>query len=198
MPHEKEFLAELRVGGNWLTGKMLVAMPSMLDPRFARTVIYLCSHSATGAMGLVVNRLYDELNFKGLLRQLNVTLSPGVPEMPIHFGGPVEPGRGFVLHSSDYDREGTIKVGDQISLTATVEVLQDLASGQGPQQALLALGYAGWGAGQLESELQSNGWLVAPADEEIIFSPDNDKKWDQTLTKMGISPLMLSPDVGHA
>jgi len=188
----------VRNESGWLTGQMLVAMPAMLDPRFARTVVYLCSHGPEGAMGLVVNRLYGYMNFRGLLSQLSITLSQGAPDLPVHFGGPVEPARGFVLHSPDYQRDGTMRIGDNISLTATVEILQALADGQGPQRALLALGYAGWGAGQLDAELQTSGWLVVPADEDIIFSPTSETKWDQALTKIGISPMMLSGDIGHA
>jgi putative transcriptional regulator len=182
----------------WLTGKLLIAMPSMPDPRFARSVTYICSHGPDGAMGLVLNRLYGELNFRGLLSQLNITLSIGAPDLPVHFGGPVEPARGFVLHSAEYKREGTMPINDKIAMTATMEVLQALADGEGPAQALLALGYAGWGAGQLDAEMQANGWLVAPPDEEIIFNPNTESKWEQALAKIGISPMMLSVEVGHA
>jgi len=183
---------------NWLTGQMLIAMPSMQDPRFMRTVTYLCSHGPEGALGLVINRLYGDINFKGLLSQLNITLSLGGRDMPIHFGGPVEPGRGFVLHSTDYNREGTMPIDGNFALTANVEVLRELADGRGPERAILALGYAGWGAGQLDSELQTNGWLVAPADEDIIFSAETETKWDRALAKLGVSATMLSGDVGHA
>jgi putative transcriptional regulator len=184
--------------GGWLTGKLLIATLSMGDPRFTRAVIYICSHSPTGAMGLVINRLYGEINFQGLLQQLNISLASGARERPIHFGGPVETGRGFVLHTSDYQREGTVTIADQFALTATVEILQSLAGGAGPERALLALGYRGRGAGQLEAELLANGWLVAPPDEEIIFDENNESKWDRSLAKIGISPLMLSDEVGHA
>ncbi len=182
----------------WLTGNILIAMPAMPDPRFARTVTYVCSHGPGGAMGLVLNRLYGELNFRGLLNQLDITLNLGAPDLPVHFGGPVEPARGFVLHSTDYLREGTLQIDDNIALTATVEVLRALADGVGPERALLALGYAGWGAGQLETEMKSNGWLVAPADEDLVFSHKIENKWDKSLTKIGVSPMMLSGEVGHA
>ena len=183
---------------NWLTGQMLIAMPSMQDPRFMRTVTYLCSHGPEGAMGLVINRLFGELNFRALLSQLNITLSLEGRDLPVHFGGPVEPVRGFVLHSSDYKREGTMPVDGNIFLTANVEILRERADGRGPERAILALGYAGWGAGQLDAELQTNGWLVAPADEDIIFNTETELKWDKALAKLGVSPTMLSGDVGHA
>ena len=182
----------------WLTGQLLVAMPTMQDPRFARTVIYMCSHGHDGAMGIVVNRLYGELNFRGLLSQFNIMLSLEAPDLLIHFGGPVESARGFVLHSLDYRREATMPIDSKIGITANVDILQAMAEGIGPHHALLALGYAGWGAGQLESEIQANGWLTVPADETIIFSPSIETKWDQALAKIGVSPMMLSGDVGHA
>lgn len=182
----------------WLTGQMLVATPSMQDPRFAKTVIFICTHGPEGAMGIVLNRLFGEMNFRGLLGQLNIALPNGARELPIHFGGPVDPARGFVLHSPDYFREGSAKITDKISLTATVEILQAMAEGGGPEKALLALGYAGWGAGQLEGELQSSVWLIVPSDPEIVFAPRMEAKWDRTLASNGIDPLTLSGDVGHA
>lgn len=182
----------------WLTGQLLVAMPTMSDQRFARTVIYLCSHTPDGAMGLVINRLYADLNFRGLLSQLNITLSLGAPDLSVHYGGPVEPGRGFVLHTTDYLQDSSLKVNETTALTATVEILQALADGKGPEKALLALGYAGWGAGQLDAELQTNGWLIAPADDHIIFGPHAETKWEQALAKIGISPMVLSGEIGHA
>jgi putative transcriptional regulator len=183
---------------NWLTGQMLVAMPSMMDPRFARTVTLLCSHTPEGAMGIVLNRLYGDLDFEGLLKQLNITRASGGRDMPIHFGGPVDLARGFVLHSTDYKQEGTLPITDTIALTATVEVLKELAAGAGPHRALLALGYAGWGAGQLDAELQMTGWLVAPADDEIIFDTPSEDVWGRALTKIGVGATALSSDIGHA
>lgn len=186
------------VAGDWLVGQMLVAMPQMPDPRFARTVVLVCSHGPEGAMGLVVNRLFGEINFQGLLKQLKIAPNPDVPDRPVYFGGPVEPVRGFVLHSPDYRRDATMTITPEIYLTATVEILENLAQGQGPAQSLLTLGYAGWGAGQLDSEVQANGWLVMPADPDIIFGVDNDKKWLRALAGLGVSPTSLSSDVGHA
>lgn len=182
----------------WLTGQMLVAMPSMMDPRFVRSVIYLCQHSLEGAMGLVVNKLYDDLDYRGLLTQLKINVTPSTIELPIHFGGPVDPARGFVLHSSDYSREGTLRISDTISLTATIEILQAISEGRGPERAILALGYSGWAPGQLDAELQTTGWLVVPPDEEIIFGIDHEKKWEKALAKIGISPNLLSTEIGHA
>ncbi len=181
-----------------LADRLLVATPTMPDPRFARSVIYVCSHSPEGAMGIVLNRLYGDLNFRGLLTQLNINPAESTRDLPVHFGGPVEPVRGFVLHTPDYQREGTTVLGANVALTTTVEVLQAIAEGTGPSQALLALGYAGWGAGQLEEEIQANGWLVATPDPEIIFSTHNETKWERALQTLGVSPVTLLADVGHA
>lgn len=183
---------------SWLTGQMLVAMPGMADPRFVRSVIYICSHGPSGAMGLVINRLFGAADFPMLLEQLNIDSTPETPEMSVQFGGPVEMGRGFVLHTSDYLHEGTTRIDDRISVTATIEIIQDIASGKGPSRSLMLLGYAGWGAGQLEEELKSNGWLTVEADEDILFDSDLDSKWDRAMAKMGISPSMLSSLQGNA
>lgn len=198
MTRERESHMMNRAASGWLTGQMLIAMPSMGDPRFARSVILVCSHGPEGAMGLVVNRIMGDVSFRGLLKQLNIAPVSGVPDYPVHFGGPVEPVRGFVLHATDYKREGTVAINDHFGLTATVEVLDDMAKGEGPARALLALGYAGWGAGQLDSEMQTNGWLVAPADEDIIFALSTEKKWTHALATLGVSPTMLSGEIGHA
>jgi len=184
--------------GEWLTGKILVAMPSMLDPRFDKTIILICSHSPDGAMGLVLNRMFAEVNFKGLLNQFDITFSKEAKEKEIYYGGPVEPIRGFVLHSSEYTEESTTKITPTISLTATIEVLEALAKGQGPKDSLLMLGYAGWAPEQLEKEIQSNGWLVVPENKELIFNERYEYKWKKALSTIGVSPDMLSTDVGHA
>jgi putative transcriptional regulator len=183
---------------NWLTGQLLIAMPAMPDPRFAHSVIYMCSHSAQGAMGLIVNRLYGSLNFHSLLDQLDLKLAHHAHDVRVHFGGPVESNRGFVLHSADYQREGTMMIDDHVGLTATVEILQALAAGTGPLQSFLALGYAGWQPGQLDAELQANGWLIAPADSGLLFDANLETKWERAIGKLGISPAMLSADAGHA
>lgn len=181
-----------------LTGQLLVAMPNMADPRFARSVVYLCAHSADGAMGLVVNRLIDSLSFDSLLEQLGVELETLDSEMPVHFGGPVESSRGFVLHSTDYLQDSTLVIDDDIALTATVDVLKAIARGEGPAQRVLALGYAGWAPGQLDAEIQANGWLLVPPDSQLVFGLDNQAKWQQAMAKLGIDLSLLSNEAGHA
>lgn len=183
---------------SYLVGQLLVAMPGMQDTRFAKTVIYMCAHNAEGAMGLVVNRSLDALSFPDLLEQLDINTSTMVDDVEVHFGGPVETGRGFVLHSQDYLQEGTMVVADGVALTATVEILRAIASGKGPHRHLLALGYAGWGPGQLDSEIKANGWLNVGADEGLVFDTDLNSKWDRAMAKIGIDPSMLSESVGHA
>lgn len=184
----------------YLTGQLLIAMPSMRDPRFARTVIYMCVHNADGAMGLVVNRLIGAISFDDLLEELDVDpTTVDRKHLPsIHFGGPVETGRGFVLHSTDYLGDDSVKVDDGVALTATIEILKDIATGGGPANRLLALGYAGWGAGQLDGEIQENAWLSVPADATLVFNTALDDKWDRALAKLGIDATLLSSDAGHA
>ncbi len=184
--------------GSWLTGQFLIAMPAMPDPRFAQSVIYICSHGPNGAMGLIVNRLFGEADFEMLLEQLQIERTDEIVNPPIYFGGPVEPGRGFVLHSPDYMQEGTIRIDDNVCLTATVEILHAIAKGEGPERSLLALGYSGWGEGQLEDEVLANGWLTSPVDENLLFGNEPETKWERSLAKIGISPLMLSGEAGHA
>jgi putative transcriptional regulator len=185
-------------GSGYLTGQLLIAMPQMNDPRFVRTVIYICAHTADGAMGLVVNREIEALTFPDLLKQLNIDAEVVDDKIQVLFGGPVETGRGFVLHSSDYVQNATMLVDKRVGLTATMEVLKDIASGNGPRLNLLALGYAGWGPGQLDAEIHANGWLTVPADDELIFDPDLDNKWERALAKIGIDFSMLSGEAGHA
>jgi putative transcriptional regulator len=181
-----------------LTGQLLVAMPQMSDPRFARTVVYLCAHSSDGAMGLVVNRLIDSLTFGNLLSQLGVEAEGEPADMPVHFGGPVESSRGFVLHTSDYLQDSTLVIDDEIALTATVDVLKAIARGAGPRCRVLALGYAGWAPGQLDAEIQANGWLLVPADLDLVFGIENDSKWRRAIAKIGIDLSLLSSEAGHA
>ncbi len=182
----------------YLVGHLLIAMPGMRDPRFARTVVYICAHSAEGAMGLVINRALDSLTFDELLEQLGIEGTDLRPAVAIHFGGPVETGRGFVLHSPDYRQDGTLSVADDVSLTATVDILRAIAAGEGPRHHLLALGYAGWGPGQLDGEIRANGWLSVAADEHLVFDADLESKWDRAMEKIGIDPRMLSGAAGHA
>ncbi len=182
----------------YLTGQLLIAMPQMQDPRFERSVIYICVHNAEGAMGLLVNRRAEELTFPELLQQLGIETGNPPAELPIHIGGPVESGRGFVLHTNDYAQGSTIRVDDMVNLTATIDILKDIAEGHGPRQALLALGYAGWGAGQLDGEIQQNAWLNVPADETLIFDSSLEKKWERSIAKLGVDISLLSGDAGHA
>ncbi|HWD56809.1 MAG TPA: YqgE/AlgH family protein [Stellaceae bacterium] len=184
-----------------LTGQLLVAMPQMQDPRFARSVVYLCAHSEeAGAMGLVVNKTIDALTMSELYAHLKIEPMQPAPNRPrpVHFGGPVDPGRGFVLHSPEYREEGTLGIGDDFAMTATLDILRAMGKGEGPRQSLLALGYAGWAPGQLDAEIQANGWLSVAADAELIFAADDDVKWQRALAKIGVSPEMLSGEAGHA
>jgi len=190
----------------FLDGQLLIAMPSMADKRFARSVVYVCAHSGDGAMGIVINKLASEVTFRDLLVQLDIVQPGNEPDLPggvdnvrVHRGGPVETGRGFVLHSSDFFIENaTLPIADGVCLTATLEILRAISEGRGPDRALLALGYAGWRPGQLEFEIQSNGWLHSQADGGILFDDDIDAKYERALAKIGIEPAMLSVEAGHA
>jgi putative transcriptional regulator len=184
--------------GGYLTGQLLVAMPQMRDPRFARSVIYMCAHNAEGAMGLVVNRRVGSITFEDLLQQLGIGPNRRNDEIRVHFGGPVEQGRGFVLHSADYSQAGTMQVDESMALTATLDILKEMAAGGGPRRSLLALGYAGWGPGQLDAEIQANGWLSVAADEGLVFDADLDHKWERAIGKIGVDFSKLSGDAGHA
>ena len=188
---------------SFLDGQFLIAMPVMTDKRFARSVIYMCAHSAQGAMGLIVNQRASHVNFSQLLGQLSISSDDSAADPPIdidvHVGGPVETGRGFVLHSSDYfAADSTLAIDDGVSLTATVDILKAIAAGSGPDRAILALGYAGWRPGQLESEIQANGWLHCPPDLDLLFDRDIDEKYDRALSKIGIDLSHLVSDAGHA
>lgn len=184
-----------------LTGKFLIAMPGMRDPRFEHSVILVCAHSEDGAMGILVNRPMPEIGFTDLLAQLGIDVGTHAVDLPVRFGGPVEPGRGFVLHhvpeGSVLD-ETRMLIGDSIALSTTRDILEDYAAGHGPQPAFLALGYAGWGPGQLDSEILANGWLTADRLDDLVFGSDNAGKWRAALGGLGIDPLALSPSAGHA
>ena len=182
----------------YLAGQLLVAMPGMKDPRFAKSVIYMCAHNADGAMGLVLNRALDQLSFTDLLDQLGIDSSGMSESIQVHFGGPVETGRGFVLHSPDYQQEGTLVVSATVALTATVDILRAIAAGSGPRRHLLALGYAGWGPGQLDGEIRANGWLNVAPDDDLVFDGNLTRKWERAMAKIGIDPRMLSDAAGHA
>jgi putative transcriptional regulator len=184
--------------GEFLTGQLLIAMPTMEDPRFAQSVIYVCAHTPEGAMGLVLNRPLDRPKFDDLLRQLEVAPVPPARRIRLCAGGPMDNARGFVLHTTDWTGEGSLRVDDGVALTASLDVLKAIAEGHGPREGLLALGYAGWGPGQLDSEIHQNAWLSVSADETIVFGDDNDVKWRQALAKLHIDPLLLSGAAGHA
>ncbi|MBY0431495.1 MAG: YqgE/AlgH family protein [Rhodospirillales bacterium] len=182
----------------YLAGQMLIAMPTMRDPRFVRTVIYICAHTAEGAMGLVVNRRLEALTFPDLLDQLGIEPTTYCDPIRIHFGGPVEAGRGFVLHSTDYIQDTTMMVDENVALTATVDVLKAIAEGRGPRHSMLALGYAGWSPGQLDSEIRENVWLVGNADDNLLYGENIERKWEQAIANLGIDCTMLSGEAGHA
>lgn len=182
-----------------LGGRVLVAMPGMGDPRFARSVILICAHSAEGAMGLIVNHPAPEVDFGGLLKHLDINRPPGGRDLRVHLGGPVERGRGFVLHSPDYEGgAATMTIAGGLAMTATLDILEALARGGGPSRALLALGYSGWGPGQLEGEIRRNDWIVADAPADLVFSADDGGKWAAVLRRAGIDPVSLSGTAGRA
>jgi putative transcriptional regulator len=190
----------------YLDGQMLIAMPAMMDERFARSLIYICAHSSEGAMGIVVNHPAPNIDFSDLLVKLDVIPAKDVIRLPpqadvvkVMRGGPVETERGFVLHSADYFVENsTLPIDEGICLTATIDILKAIARGSGPASAILALGYAGWAPGQLETEIQGNGWLHCAADSELIFGSDVGGKYERALRKIGIDLAMLSNEAGHA
>jgi putative transcriptional regulator len=186
------------VASEFLTGQLLIAMPTMEDPRFAQSVIYLCAHTPEGAMGLVLNRPLQQPKFDELLRQLEVAPVPPARRIQLCAGGPMDNARGFVLHTADWTGEGSLRVDESLALTASLDVLKAIAEGNGPREGLLALGYAGWGPGQLDAEIQQNAWLSVPADETIVFDDGHETKWRRALAKLNIDPLLLSGAAGHA
>lgn len=181
-----------------LQGRLLIAAPTIGDPRFDRTVIFMCAHSPDqGAMGLVVNKAVDGIDFKDLFKQLEIQ-DVAIDALPIHYGGPVETSRGFVLHSAAYGGDDGAPVTDDVALTATLDILRDIAAGGGPDKRILALGYSGWAPGQLEDEIKANGWLVADADDAILFEADMNDKWNRALAKIGVDASFLSGQSGRA
>lgn len=187
------------VSDRFLGGKLLIATPSIGDPRFDRTVIFMCDHSEDHAMGIVVNKPVEGLRMPELFEQLGVETEAETPDRPVLLGGPVDRDRGFVLHTPDFEADGsTLPVSKTIGLTATKDVLEAIASHEPPRRSILALGYAGWGAGQLEDELTANAWLVVDADEDLIFSDISEEKWERALEILGVTPEHLSMAAGHA
>jgi putative transcriptional regulator len=181
-----------------LQGKLLIAMPSMGDPRFERTVIYMCEHTADQAMGLVVNQPNETVSFEDLMQQFDIETQSSDENIQIYSGGPLETSRGFVLHSADYVQSGSMIISETVALTANVDILRAIAGHQGPRHSLLALGYAAWSPGQLENELMQNSWLHTEADEELLFCTEPSQKWLRSMSKLGIDVSLLSADVGHA
>ena len=212
--------AEIPVLQGSFTGNLLIAMPNMSDQRFHRAVIYLCAHNPDGAMGIIINRLADGLSYDALMSELGIEIAPQNNDRPVFIGGPVEPTRGFILHTADHVEESTllienaqgknaangseinlnrkIDIGTKLALSTTTDMLRAIHQGKGPDKNILVLGYAGWGPGQLESELQTNSWLAVAADEDIIFGRNNSTKWNRALKKLGIDPAMLSSESGRA
>ena len=189
-PHDRQ---------GFLHGKLLIAMPALPDPRFERSVIFMISHSDDGAMGLIVNKPIGPLGFKDLMQQMEIATSPATPNPPVLFGGPVETDRGYVLHNNDRaNRPASLPVTSEIALTPTIDMLRAIAEGRGPQQWLLALGYAGWGPGQIESEIASNSWIHCDADTELVFDAPAEDKWRLAFGKLGADLSGLSSDVGRA
>ena len=190
--------ADCQGGEGRLTGQLLIAMPAMNTPHFAQSVIYMCAHTPEGAMGIVVNRPITRPSFDDLLEQLEVLPAPPRRRVELFRGGPVDSARGFVLHTSDWTGEGSLQVNDGVALTASLDVLKAIADGGGPARGLLALGYAGWGPGQLDREFQENAWLSAPATLDLLFDHDNETKWRRAMAILKVDPLLLSGTAGHA
>lgn len=189
----------------YLEGQLLVAMPIMTDRRFLRSVIYMLAHSHEGAMGLIINQQAPNLSFGELMKQLKISVAeedevlPEANEIRVHVGGPVDTQRGFVLHTPDYcSQDSTLSIDRTMSLTATVDILKAMAGGRGPDRAILALGYSGWSPGQLEDEIQANGWLHCPADPDLVFHPEIGTKYQRALSRIGIDPSHLVSEAGHA
>ena len=186
-------------GESFLEGKLLIALPGMSDPRFERSVIFMCAHSLdSGAMGLCINKPIG-LDFRELIEKLDIEVTPQTPDFPVLYGGPLDTGRGFVLHSTDYERdESTLPICEDVSLTATLDILRAIAKGRGPKHSVFALGYAGWGAGQIEEEIRANSWVHCDADTELVFGEDANGKWAAAMTKLGIDISGLTANAGRA
>ena len=189
---------ELLGGDGSLRNMLLLAMPNIENSVFNKSVVYICAHNHSGAMGLIINQKLQDIEFADLLSQLHLPHKQNLPLPVVHLGGPVETGRGFVLHSEEYVRQDTVRLSDTLSMTGTVDILRSLAEGSGPHKSIFALGYAGWSAGQLEAEIQANAWLPLPVDEDVLFCDNLALKWPLCLEKMGINPVLLSGISGRA
>jgi len=192
-------------GSDYLEGKFLIAMPAMGDTRFEKSVIYICAHTEKGAMGFIINRALNTPPISEFFTQLGIVndeetdqLAANLKSIQLYSGGPVEPGRGFVLHSPEFKGDSTLEVDENVYLTATLEILRAIATAKGPKKILLALGYSGWASGQLEEEIVSNGWLISSAESSVIFGRNNAVKYQQALNILGVDPMLLSTDAGHA
>ncbi len=183
----------------YLTGRLLVAMPSVQDGCFNRSVIYVCAHNAAGAMGIIVNSAIQSISLAEIMEQLSIPVESVLPDMQVHFGGPVDAHRGFVLHSDDVRLDDSLLPGSGIAMTANINILKDMAQGKSPRHGFLTLGYAGWESGQLEAEIEMGSWIVAPASGAVVFEADNDVKWSLAAASLGIADFAhLSYTVGHA
>jgi putative transcriptional regulator len=181
-----------------MTGQLLIAMPTMTTPHFAQAVIYVCAHTKDGAMGIVLNRPLSSPSFGDLLEQLEVTPVPPARQINLFRGGPVDAARGFVLHTTDWTGDGSLMVDQGVALTASLDVLKAIADGGGPERGFLALGYAGWGPGQLDREIQDNAWLSAPASLDLLFDTQHETKWRRAMAILKVDPILLSGSAGHA
>lgn len=192
-------MSEQADDGLQLTGKMLIAMPGMGDPRFTHSVVLICAHSDDGAMGLIVNKAIEGVHLESLLKQLSIESTGPSAQAGLYFGGPVETGRGFVLHTPDYRSDlSTLAIDERFSMTATQDILEEITNGNGPSSALVALGYSGWGPGQLENEIGANGWLIGEPSQALVFQENDANVWPEAMKSLGIDPLTLSATAGHA
>ncbi len=183
----------------YMNGQLLVATPLVTSPGFIRSVIFMCAHDAGGAMGIIINHIIENISYKDLFDQLSIEQADHVPSLPVHYGGPVEINRGFVIyHFDDLPHPDTIITVNHIAISSSIHVLRDIAAGNGPKDRLLALGYAGWAPGQLEAEMEANSWISVPASRRLIFDTENDQKWQQAAGSQGIDIRKLTSDAGHA
>jgi putative transcriptional regulator len=182
----------------WLEGQLLVATPQVQGDLFVRSVIYLFAHNEDGAMGLIVNKPLHQIHYSEVLTQLDIAMMPSMRELMVMHGGPVEEQRGFLLHSNDYVSDVSLRFDNGLSVTASANILKDIAQGHGPMQRLLMLGYAGWGAGQLEAEIEQNSWISVPATPALVFGADHEAKWSRAAGVLGIDMSRFSPTAGHA
>jgi putative transcriptional regulator len=194
-----ELPSDITPPSGYLSGQLLIATPLVTSPGFAHSVIFMCAHDAAGAMGIIINHIIDNISYKELFDQLSIKRVGEIERLPVHYGGPVEINRGFVIyHFEDKPLEETILTVNNIAVSSSLHVLRDIAMGEGPKERILALGYAGWGAGQLEAEMEANSWISVPAEKTLIFDTDNATKWKRAAGSQGIDISKLTSDAGHA